>query len=51
MTDAPVTAFHVTVAEDVDVVGGGDEVAGEIINVAGAVYVHQVPTLIVIVAL
>jgi hypothetical protein len=46
-----VTAFHVTVAEDVvDGVEGGDEVAGEIINVNGAVDVHHVPNLIVIVA-
>jgi len=51
---APVTAFHVRVAEDVDgdgVDGGGVEVAGEITNVTGIVFVYQVPTLIVTVPL
>ena len=45
----PVTAFHARFA--VDVVDGGDEVEGEIINVTGTVQVYQVPTLIVILAL
>jgi hypothetical protein len=48
-----VTAFHVTVAEDVDGGGvdGGDEVAAEMTNVTGIVVVYQVPTLIVTVPL
>ena len=45
----PVTAFHLRVAEEVvdDVV----VVEGDTINVTGAVFVHQVPTLVVMVAL
>ncbi|CUS36490.1 hypothetical protein COMA1_30080 [Candidatus Nitrospira nitrosa] len=45
-----VTAFHLRVAEDV-CVGGGGVVEGDTINVTGAVFVHQVPTLVVMVAL
>lgn len=50
MTDALVTAFHVAVADFV-MVGGGDEVVGEITKVTGTVLVYQVPTLMVTVAL
>lgn len=49
MIVAPVTAFHLRVA--LDVVDGGCEGAGEIINVTGTVLVYQVPTLMVTVAL
>jgi hypothetical protein len=49
----PVTAFHLRVA--VDAAGGGDEegdeVAGETINVTGILWVNQVPSLTVMVAL
>jgi hypothetical protein len=45
-----VATFQARVAVEVDE-GGGDEVAGEIVNVTGTVYVHQVPILMVIVAL
>jgi len=45
-----VTAFHVAVADFVVVVGG-DVVEGDMINVTGTVYEHQLPTLIVVVAL
>ena len=45
-----VTAFHVAVADFV-AVDGGDEVVGEITNVTGTVFVYQVPSLTVMVAL
>jgi hypothetical protein len=46
----PEAAFQVRVAVEV-VAGGGDEVMGEIVNVTGTVNVHQVPILMVILAL
>lgn len=50
MTVAPVTAFHVRVA-DLVVVGGGGVVEDDNTKLTGTVYVHQVPILTVIVAL
>ena len=50
MTVAPVTAFHLRVADDV-VGGGGGWVEGDNTKLTGTVYVHQVPILTVIVAL
>jgi hypothetical protein len=49
VTGVLVTAFHVAVADFVVV--GGDVVEGEITNLTGTPYVHQVATLIVIVPL
>ena len=49
----PVTAFHLRVAVDAVGVGddGGEEVADEITSVTGILWVNQVPSLTVMVAL